>query len=383
MPEPSLDHWTVIFLIAAFQGIFLSIVLFFQPKGRMLANRLLALMVLLFSLTMIEYVAYWSRYLWYLPHLLNISNSFVFLYGVLLLFYVKLLNKNELIKKDLLHLLPFALFFLFSLPMYLQSTSRKMEMIAFIFRYQNPDRSPNYDWLSVYSMEFIMMILKNLNLTLYVYLIYNEIFVNRPNRAKADEKISWQKSLFFAYLGFALSYVSFYFLAFVVGMNIVYDYSISFAMSFFIYLIGYAGYLKPEVLSGESNKKQTVKYERSALKEEQKPELLEKLNYLMKKERVFLENNLKMNDLAGKMGISSHQLSQLINQHLKQNFTDFINAYRINEAKKLLSDEKSDKKIIAIALESGFNNKTSFLSAFRKFTGMLPTEYKNRNKVTH
>ena len=73
--------------------------------------------------------------------------------------------------------------------------------------------------------------------------------------------------------------------------------------------------------------------------------------------------------------MTAHQLSQLLNEKLNVNFYTFINKYRIQEARRILTEEP-DKSIIAIAYDVGFNSKSSFYEAFSKFTGKTPYRYR-------
>ncbi len=86
---------------------------------------------------------------------------------------------------------------------------------------------------------------------------------------------------------------------------------------------------------------------------------------------------LTLPKLAKHMLISSNLLSQAINEKAKQNFPDFINSYRINEAKKILSSpDSANQKISSIAFDTGFNTLSAFNNAFKKFTSITPSEYR-------
>ncbi|MNY70445.1 Melibiose operon regulatory protein [compost metagenome] len=77
------------------------------------------------------------------------------------------------------------------------------------------------------------------------------------------------------------------------------------------------------------------------------------------------------------MNVPVRELSVLINHQLGQHFYDFVNTYRIENAKEILKDSsKSKVTILEILYEVGFNSKSSFNSAFRKHTGNTPTEYR-------
>nr|WP_298556261.1 helix-turn-helix domain-containing protein [uncultured Algibacter sp.] len=81
--------------------------------------------------------------------------------------------------------------------------------------------------------------------------------------------------------------------------------------------------------------------------------------------------------LSKELNLSEGYISQLINKNSNLNFNDYINSLRITDAKNMLVDsEYNNYTILAIGLESGFNSKSSFYTAFKKFTGKTPVEYK-------
>jgi len=101
----------------------------------------------------------------------------------------------------------------------------------------------------------------------------------------------------------------------------------------------------------------------------------------MKEEKLYQETQLSLQELADKIEFPSYQVSQAINEGLKQNFYDLVNSYRVEEAKRLLLDEKNKNfTILSVGFEAGFNSKTTFNTVFKKFTGQTPTEYKARQK---
>ncbi len=91
---------------------------------------------------------------------------------------------------------------------------------------------------------------------------------------------------------------------------------------------------------------------------------------------------ISLQSLSKKLSISSHMLSQIINEKMNKNFWDFINTYRIEEAKKLLRDPKrANQKILSIAFDVGFNTKTAFNNTFKKYTKMTPSQYKKKVNI--
>jgi AraC-like DNA-binding protein len=95
--------------------------------------------------------------------------------------------------------------------------------------------------------------------------------------------------------------------------------------------------------------------------------------------KCYLNSSLTLQELSNVTGISERNISQVINQHWKQNFFSFINAYRVEEAKILLNSFDQNKTtMVGIAFDSGFNSKSAFYDAFKKHTGITPTEYRKQ-----
>ena len=90
----------------------------------------------------------------------------------------------------------------------------------------------------------------------------------------------------------------------------------------------------------------------------------------------FMDSELSMGSLAAELEISSSHLSKVINNCSGYNFPDYINSLRVEQAKKLLADpEFKDYTIVAIGLECGFNSRSTFYTAFKKFTNITPSEF--------
>jgi AraC-like DNA-binding protein len=103
-----------------------------------------------------------------------------------------------------------------------------------------------------------------------------------------------------------------------------------------------------------------------------------RLQELMEDERLYTDETITLQKLSERLGLTPHQLSEILNKKMNQNFKSFLNSYRIEAAKGMLSN--SDAAIIAIAYECGFNSKTSFNALFAKMTGMTPSDFRNSRK---
>ncbi len=93
---------------------------------------------------------------------------------------------------------------------------------------------------------------------------------------------------------------------------------------------------------------------------------------------MYLEPELSLSDVATKLKTNTSILSAAINQNFNKNFNDFVNEYRVEEFKRLIIlPESKNLTLLAVAYDSGFNSKTTFNRAFKKFTGLSPKEYLN------
>ncbi len=118
------------------------------------------------------------------------------------------------------------------------------------------------------------------------------------------------------------------------------------------------------------------KYEKSGLTEEEAGKIMKKMNKLMEMKKPFLNSNLSIQDLSEALAIPIHTISEVTNGLMGQNFFDYLNNYRIEEFKRLAAQSKNEEiKILHLAFDAGFNSKTSFNLAFKKFAGETPSQY--------
>ena len=100
---------------------------------------------------------------------------------------------------------------------------------------------------------------------------------------------------------------------------------------------------------------------------------------LMENEKPYLNPSLTLFDVSSMTGIPPRSLSDVINSSLNKNFYDFINSFRIKEAETLLAESHETKKtILEILYQVGFNTKSSFNQAFKKHSGITPTQFKKQ-----
>ncbi len=105
-----------------------------------------------------------------------------------------------------------------------------------------------------------------------------------------------------------------------------------------------------------------------------------RLNELMSREKLYRDEQLRLRDLAERLEITGHQLSELLNTRFDRNFYSYVNQHRIAHAQRLLR-ERPELPITAVGFESGFNTNSVFYDAFRKATGQAPGAYRRSAKA--
>ena len=106
---------------------------------------------------------------------------------------------------------------------------------------------------------------------------------------------------------------------------------------------------------------------------------IQKVQEGMQTQKFFLKQNLNIEEFSKRIHLPVKEVSAVINKHYNTNFFEFMNSYRIEEAKRLLSDPtKNDLTIMDVLLEAGFNSKSAFHRFFSRLVGMSPTEFRKQ-----
>ena len=145
--------------------------------------------------------------------------------------------------------------------------------------------------------------------------------------------------------------------------------------SVFIYWIGFIGFSKSSLLF----KAFKLKDDNTTALNEKSEVIKAKLQQAIEVEEVFTNPNLKIEQLAIQLEVSSKELSRFINETYQKNFSEYINHHRIEKVKKLLASPDDEKyTLVFIAEKSGFSSKSSFNATFKKITGCTPRQYRQQ-----
>lgn len=317
------------------QAVFLCVYLLTLKKGNRKANLFLALVLL--GLTIRIGKSILNVYLDLEPWQRNLGLSGVLLVGPFLWFYGRLLlrREKEIHNSNYGHLVPFLLFAVFC---------------KFI---------PNGFGTLSYVIYFAVF------LHLGVYLILSMLLMFRFKHQIGTSVWVWYRNLIIGvgliwvfYMGNVLGIIPYY-----IGGAIFFSFLL-YAFSFLL--------LKQPVFSLE-------KYKNSSMDTATSKKYMQHIRTLFESEALYLDSELHMAQVAQALGIPARDVSQVINENEQQNFSEFVNQYRIQKAKDLLVDSAyAQEKIATVAYDSGFGNVTSFNLAFKSATQLTPSQYRKK-----
>ncbi|MEL6718234.1 MAG: helix-turn-helix domain-containing protein [Bacteroidota bacterium] len=169
------------------------------------------------------------------------------------------------------------------------------------------------------------------------------------------------------------------------------NYEIWLVASIFIYWLIYQGLYQfnlakdqsaiHQILTQQSNTIVMESVPNKTINSDKNRAYFEQLTQLMETEKLYKNPNLNREIAAEHLGISAGYLSQILQTTSSQNFTSFINAYRVKAVKDMLVNSTFDQySLVAIGMEAGFKSKSAFYTSFKKETGMTPNQFKNRQK---
>ena len=412
--------------VGVLQGVVLALVLLFTPSGHRLANTFMAGLVAIISLSLVHswlirlgvYLDYPQTWVW--------LSVLKFAWGPMLYLYGYTLIHHRFHRKQMLHFLPMVLLLVFHLGAYHTYTTDQQRLFLQFFWSPRTDPVllaavteflPRHWFLWIdWHMQGALFVFQ---LATYGVLLLQQIreYNGRlRHHFSSFEHISlrWLRILTYICLGFVALYLLFnrsqviltgYFDAQAITPSLPFlflvlvIYAIGIAALFQSTLVRGADMTMPIVDNGpplqerpvthpmeetaqsdgvdEQDANDSPKYVRSGLSEDVAEDYKHRLLKAMDEHCWYLDCDLTLPELAEHTGLTRHQVSQVINERLNKNFFSFISGYRIERAKALIAaPDTRDMPIVELALEVGFKSKSSFYKAFKKETGMTPSEFK-------
>lgn len=368
--------------IGLFQGLFLGLALILLNKGNRKANKTMGFLVITFSLSVSHITVINLGLKESMTHLMMIGFPLLFLFGPLLLLYVKYLTQPDfkLNINYFYHFTPFIALEIYLIPtFYLNTAAEKLYLLN------------NWDSWAAF-LDYVVSPIESIHFIIYLIII-NRGVKNHNDRIKdlfsslSNVNLKWLQQIFRICMGCILFYLALTLFGTFGSRELFKEFAgeaIALAVSIAIYTMGYFALRQPEIFVGEfkiSQKTEEKPKPTKLVADEDSDKILAKLETFMAEEKPYLNNLVSIKDLATKTGIQTHHISFVLNNHLKLNFFDFINKYRIEDAcSKLISAEYENSTVLEIAYEVGYNSKSAFNTSFKKFTGLTPTEYKKSKK---
>lgn len=378
----------IISAIGALQGVLLSLLFFLKSKRRP-ATLMIGLYVFVFSIGLLENRVAENNDSATGKILLAFIANASYLYGPFLYLFVHYLISGitQFRKKHFIHFLPFFIFF-------------TVELFIILSGYEI-DRD-FADTAELIQFEILVFQLLAYNILAIKKLDRHHKSILDTYSAIEEKDLRWLRLLLFIITGiyvcsFLLSHLGLFGLKVTSSLFIV----IQIGITISIYLMSYMVLLRPGIFTFSANQSvekepgtedvllstetasakdeeppHLSKYKNSGLKPGPAKKYLTELEALMINQKPYKNPELHVHTLSQLLGISKNHLTQILNEELKMNFFEFINMYRIEEAKTLLLNPSySHLSLTGIAAEAGYKSKTTFFSNFKKITGLTPQEW--------
>lgn len=360
----------MLYLVGVIIIFFLAFILITKPN-KTNADKLLFTWFIIIGLHLFLFYIFESGNYKSFPYLLGINIPLPLVHGPMLYIYTaSITNQSKKWTIDIVHFIPIIILYIYLFDFYFSSEELK------IYTYENKGKGFE-------SLMQLISILINLSGIIYfllsIYLLKNHK-KNISNHFSFSEKINlnWLRNLIYG-VGFIWLFVFF------ADDELTYGVIVLFVISIGYFGINQAGIfnqnnsfkeLLDEGVKVKEIKDDFIKYEKSNLSDESALRIQEEMNKLMINEELYKDSELNLNDLAEKLNVSTNHLSQVINSLENKTFYDYINQYRINKFCSIIeSKEYKNYTILAIALDCGFNSKSTFNRNFKNYKGITPSEF--------
>lgn len=365
--------WVVLFAVSIVQGLFLLSLIAMKGSKNPLASRLVIAILIVMIFINLGYLVIRTDLVNYVPHLFGVPFGMTLLFGPLLYFYSKSVVDPSFRwkKKYWLHFIPYGIQLSINMPFMVLGKSAWIDFI-------NTFLAGDLPILPIAKVGFAVQ-----DLHLFIYLVITvrwiraakTTFSNPGYLIAISSRIKWVTALVYCLFLLLITIFSLYIFILVQGkFNPVTNYIYSLIVTGIIYFIAYKWVLHPDLVSPDF--KQKYQAYRSFIGEEGE-KYLQTIRSLMDESKIFTDPDLSLSELAKKIGLPSHQVSKLINEKFGKSFTDFVNEYRVREfINRMNQVQNKSYTLYGIALDVGFNSKSSFNTAFKKCTGKTPSNYK-------
>lgn len=377
-----INLYTFFLLLAAIQGFLLILAINSLQNNNRAANRALSVLLLLLSVALAGRVSTYDREIFnWLPGLLLLPDFIYFLYAPIFLLYINRLLRlpsRQNFGISWLHFVPFILHIAVYTPFMVMP---KATLIAEVV---NQNLKPFFVGAAGLGLIFNIVYWFICRRVIRQYeRETGEKHAFEPNLAflkvvmwlKAICILIWAASFCFGIAGFLLEK----------DLSFLTDTATDtlwMAFAFTAFILGYYTMRQPEIFklppvdAAPTEQIQEEQEKAASMSAEEMAVIKKSLEQVMKNNQPYRNPGLSLTDLAEMTGTSPHSLSRVVNEGYGMNFNDFINAYRVEEFKRLVQlEEYRNQTLLAIAFAVGFNSKSAFNRSFKKLEDCTPREY--------
>lgn len=355
-------------LVGVIQGFIFAFVVFTSKKYKSLSNLYLAALILTFSYNLFQYYILSSKILSEVNFVIYVFIPVVPLFAVFVYFYVHalLFPEKKITKKMKWLYLPFFFFLISSI---------LIKILLLI----SPDLEIRPLLKLHYGVNFLHELFSLFFAAVMCFLAYRLTIKYEKSQINIRPKMQIQWLKFMIFLPLLSNVLMWIYGIFCSVYKITPNYyPLWIFLSLMIYSLGHIGIYKYGINEErEKIREFSTKFEvkiKIPGPQNKNIELLEK--YILH-DKNYLDSNLTLEKTAENLSLNKSYLSRLINSELEVSFTDYVNKFRVEEAKNYLENQEfSNYTLVAVGLEAGFNSKSAFNNSFKKFTGMTPSEYK-------
>lgn len=374
----TIDIFTIIFLLGAIQGLILSLYLFFSPHDKRQAKYFLGFLILVLAYDMFETM--WAIQRIRLISTAILSYSHLFTIGASVYLFVKTSLDDTPVpaRKVLLFYLPAIVDLVLNLIVFTLGFVKSVPDSAYFFIYETHLLLSRLAVVVVFWAFFISAVRE------FRAFSANDAAVKNPKTQLVyiDLIARWLKS--FLIVCFATAIVWSVTIAAVVIFDsqqvLQYYYPFEILLVFLIYWIGFTAYHRTTVVYLGGQKSGQIYFNK--LSEDDIATTAELLSSAMTKDKVYLDPELTLAKLAAHLDLRPKTISAVLNQHLQTGFNEYVNEFRVEEAKsRLLKMDGANSTILAIALDSGFNSLPTFQRAFKNVTGLTPKQFLAQSRL--
>jgi AraC-like DNA-binding protein len=369
-----------LYAIVLFQLLLLAIFLIVAKKEKQRSNRILAALFLWLAINITDGMLSYSNF--YQEHTAwaHVEDGFIFLLGPLLYFYTLsvVYKQFAFVWRDALHLIPFVVTTI-SFQVYYHSRPEEFQKLIqeAIVRQDLPFEF--YFTISLVYLHIAMYIAYALKAVAKYRRLIRDQFA-AVNKINLDWLVFMLISIsIILTLSAGLTFLPVFGLSGVAAQSLVFPFA---ALITFTSLIFWKAWRQPQLFLGIDAGIET-KYTSSSLSSDEKEQIANRLRLCMSEQKPFLNPDLSIDQLSDLVKTTTRKTSQVINETFQQNYFDFVNSYRIEEAQRILTNSDDGRlTVLEVMYQCGFNSKSSFNTLFRKKTGQTPSQFRRSKQPT-